>query len=253
LTETTLLEGTETAAADQTSESPVVESGPDSPQTDTSKELPGWVAGLKSEQKANEYFHKFSKVSEFAEEHLKLKEQMDKSVIMPDDEASQEALDEFYKKLGRPEKADKYDLPAKVEGFEVPKDFADSIRNTAFEMGLSQKQAKGLYEAQVKQYQTIANEITQAYKVAMEDGEKQLKGEWRADYNANLEVARRGYQSFADQGIKELLNSTGIGNHPEILKLFHRIGKQLSPDSSIPGDPPSPKKSPYVVNYKPMK
>lgn len=216
-------------------------------------EPPGWTAGLKTEQRGNEYFHKFGKVSEFAEEHLKLKEQLESSVRIPGDEASEEELTEFYQKLGRPESVEKYDLPSKVGDFKVPDEFKESISQTAFKLGLSAKQAKGFYEAQVEQYKQIAQKSGEDYRMALQDGEKALKKEWRTDYNANLDLAKRGYKEFVDKDVAELINVAGIGNHPAVLKLFHRIGQKLTADRQVAGEAPAKGKGEYVVSYKPMK
>jgi len=249
MTETTTLLETESVQSDPTPET--VES--QAPETTPVAEPPGWTAGLKSEQKSNEYFHKFSKVSEFAEEHLKMKERLEKSVAVPNDEASEEELNEFYQRLGRPEAPDKYDLPAKVGDFKVPDDFRSSISDVAFKLGLTAKQAKGFYEAQVQQYKEIAAKGAEEYKMALQDGEKALKKEWRTDYSANLDVAKRGYKEFVDKEVAELINVAGIGNHPALLKLFHRIGQKLTADRQVQGEPPAKGKSEFVVSYKSMK
>lgn len=224
----------------------------DGEQPQQEVKLPGWTAGLKAEQKANEYFSKFTKVSEFAEEHLKLKEQLDKSIKLPDDQASPEDRDEFYRKLGRPEKPEDYKLPTNIGKYTIPQQFAKEMQNMAFELGLTGQQAVGFYKAQVQKYHENMSQAVDRYRTEMVEGERALKKEWGKDFEVNLDVARRGYLSFADKDISKLLNDMGIANNPAVLKFFHRVGQKILGDKQVPGTAPTPAKSEYVVSYKPM-
>jgi hypothetical protein len=38
-------------------------------------------------------------------------------------------------------------------------------------------------------------------------------------------------------GLKELLNTTGLGNHPDVVRWAYRVGKALSEGSFVPGSP----------------
>jgi len=51
--------------------------------------------------------------------------------------------------------------------------------------------------------------------------------------------------------VEVLLNQTGMGNHPEMIRVFHRISKAVSEDSFVPGDmkPKEQKKSQADVMY----
>ena len=57
----------------------------------------------------------------------------------------------------------------------------------------------------------------------------------------NLAIAKTALDKFATPEFTKLLNDTGLGNHPEVLRVFVRAGKAISPDSVIPGKAaPSP-------------
>jgi len=62
------------------------------------------------------------------------------------------------------------------------------------------------------------------------------------------EGAMKGQQMTS---IEVLLNQTGMGNNPEMIRVFHRISKAVSEDSFVPGDmkPKEQKKSQADVMY----
>lgn len=53
----------------------------------------------------------------------------------------------------------------------------------------------------------------------------------------NLAVAKKAIDQFGSPELKDLLNSTGLGNHPEVVKLAWRIGKAISEDGFVRGQP----------------
>jgi hypothetical protein len=62
------------------------------------------------------------------------------------------------------------------------------------------------------------------------------------------EGAMKGHQMTK---VEVLLNQTGMGNHPEMIRVFHRISKAVSEDSFVPGDmkPKEQKKSHADIMY----
>jgi hypothetical protein len=50
----------------------------------------------------------------------------------------------------------------------------------------------------------------------------------------NLATAKQAMEALATPALKQLLESTLLGNHPEIIRLFVRAGKQLSEDRFVP-------------------
>lgn len=49
----------------------------------------------------------------------------------------------------------------------------------------------------------------------------------------NMEYAKRAVDKYATPGLKQILNETGLGNHPEMLRVFYRIGKAMKEDSVV--------------------
>jgi len=120
------------------------------------------------------------------------------------------------------------------------------------------KLPEGLSEADLKQVEEFAkanklsNEQAQAilerdlqlqngFKQQLESQIEQTKTEWitqseqdkeigGVNFKQNAEVARQALDRFATPELKELLNKTGLGNHPEMVRVFARFGKAMSDD-----------------------
>jgi hypothetical protein len=52
-------------------------------------------------------------------------------------------------------------------------------------------------------------------------------------FDENLAVAKKGLESFATPEFVEFLNTSGLGDHPEVLRTFLRIGKAIGEDNKI--------------------
>ena len=51
--------------------------------------------------------------------------------------------------------------------------------------------------------------------------------------NANLDIAKKSLEAFGSDSLKSLLQETGFGNHPEIIRFMYRAGKAISEDSYV--------------------
>ena len=51
--------------------------------------------------------------------------------------------------------------------------------------------------------------------------------------NENLNVAKQALDAFGTDAFKSLLQETGFGNHPEIIRFMYRAGKAISEDSYV--------------------
>ena len=140
-----------------------------------------------------------------------------------------EPMDDVYNALGRPEDHNDYQLgdfqPEQTENF----------RQFAHQLGLNNQQAETIYQA----YQQDIAERDQASQQQFEqfevDNLSTLQQEWGDEFNHNLEMARRAFMNFATPEAVKVIEETGMGNHPELLKVFARIGEVLAEDSVLPG------------------
>jgi len=140
-----------------------------------------------------------------------------------------ESMDGLYNQLGRPEQADGYDFGEDDEGI------LDNYKEFAHEVGLSQHQAESVLGA----YETIQEEEAENFQQSIKDLEVnstiELQREWGKNFDGNMDYAKRAYAQFASPQLSEILDDTGLGNHPEVIKAFSKIGQMLGEESLAVG------------------
>lgn len=136
--------------------------------------------------------------------------------------------------------AEKSTVPEKYEftppeGTELNPEVMGKFEGVAKELGLSQEAAQKVVDAvgpqmaaaQKAQLEAIRNEWTQSTRA-----DKELGGDKLAE---NLTVAKNAVETFGTPELRALLNDTGLGNHPEIIRAFYRVGQKISGSNVIPG------------------
>jgi len=87
--------------------------------------------------------------------------------------------------------------------------------------------APAIAERQQAALQAMTSEWAETSKADKEFGGEKL-GE-------NLAIAKTALDKFATPEFTKLLNDTGLGNHPEVLRVFYRAGKAISADTVVTG------------------
>lgn len=141
----------------------------------------------------------------------------DKSPDKPDD-----------KPAGAPEK---YELEM-PEGFTLDEQVLAEFDPVLRELNLDNAQASklaGLY-GKLKQSEAAAyGETVQEWgKQAAADPEIGGKA-----FTANVELARTALATHGSPELKGLLDSTGLGNHPEVIRFFARVGKTIPKEDGV--------------------
>ena len=68
-------------------------------------------------------------------------------------------------------------------------------------------------------------------------GAERLRQDWGADFDANLQRARSAAAAVADQALVAVLEETGLGNDPRILRAAARIGALLEQQQPVHAKP----------------
>ena len=87
------------------------------------------------------------------------------------------------------------------------------------------KVAPVIQERQAKELERVQAEWANESKSDSEFG-----GEALSD---NIGVAKTALDTFGTDALKSLLQETGFGNHPEIIRFMYRAGKAISEDSYV--------------------
>jgi hypothetical protein len=117
------------------------------------------------------------------------------------------------------------------EGIEVDKNTLEWFRTTATEQKLTPEQASKVVEGfaglQEKQRQALEVEPKDWERSLVEDPE--VGGQkWAESKQTALTAVKR----FASAGFVNLLNETGLGSHPDVVKTFIAIGRAIREDNN---------------------
>lgn len=128
---------------------------------------------------------------------------------------------------------------AMPEGVDLDKASADEFTTVAKELKLTQEQAQKVADVAAKQAQRQieAHANLVASWVEQVKTDKEIGGD---KLEENLGVARKALETFGTPELRDVLNATGFGNHPEIIKAFYKAGKAISEDTFVKGAPRGP-------------
>jgi hypothetical protein len=148
-------------------------------------------------------------------------------------EADKDAWGEVYSKLGRPKEASEYKFDSL--GDNINPDFIKGMSNAFHEAGLNQAQTEKILST-YKEFseslsQNIATERTQSVKAQ----ESNLKAEWGAAFDKNVNVARKAAHEFGLDAtmVTKLESALGLDKTMMLLK---DIGSKLGEDSFVAGN-----------------
>lgn len=142
-----------------------------------------------------------------------------------------EGEQEKKKPEGAPES---YEFKA-PEGTQFDDAVIGAFSEVAKELNLPQDQAQKVLDKmvpviaarQAEQFQAARTEWAEAAKT-----DKEFGGEKLAE---NLGTAKKALDALATPELRTLLEESGLGNHPEVIRVFYRAGKAISEDRFVAG------------------
>ena len=129
---------------------------------------------------------------------------------------------------------DKYEFKA-PDDTQLDDTVIDAFSEVAKELDMSQDAAQKMIDKvapvmqarQAEQIAAVRNEWAESSKSDKEFGGDKLE--------ENLATAKKAMDTFGTPELTELLNKSGLGNHPEIIRAFYRAGKTISEDTFVGG------------------
>lgn len=120
----------------------------------------------------------------------------------------------------------------------------EEIANFAKEQGFSNELANKIAQRE--------NALLSNFMDAQEKSHEKMVNDWAAEIEADKDFGREAFKDnvnnahkvinrFASEEFKEILNSSGYGNHPELFKTFAKIGKAMANDETVFGGNAAPK------------
>lgn len=133
------------------------------------------------------------------------------------------------------------------DGVEIDEAQIESFGEYAHDLGLSQDQFQKLIDFEMERAQQAQSQMAEAYTERVSGwaeatkADKELGGEV---LDENLGLAKRAMDAFASPELAKLIDTPstenpdglGLGNHPEVIRLFYRVGKAISESDLVTGD-----------------
>lgn len=122
-----------------------------------------------------------------------------------------------------------------AEGYEFDPRTLGAFSEVAKELGMPQesaqkildKMAPAMAEKEAARMDEIRNEWADAAKA-----DKEFGGDKLTD---SLASAKKALDAFGTPELKTLLNQSGLGNHPDVIRFMVRAGKAISEDGFVSG------------------
>lgn len=142
-----------------------------------------------------------------------------------------------------------YDFTA-PDGKSFDSETIAAFSEVAKELNLSQDAAQKVLDKMAPAMEAKMTRAMDAARVQWETeakSDKEFGGEQIAQ---NVALAKKALDEFGTPELRTLLNETGLGNHPEIIRAFYRAGKAISEDRFVGGKAPAKgAKDPAAVLY----
>lgn len=152
-------------------------------------------------------------------------------VVKPSKHATPEDWQKFYKEIGVPDEKD-YKLEFSEEekkSIAIDEKFGEFFTKAAAKAQLMPNQAKNILAESVKFIKQAETEQAQAKKLEMQKQLDGLKTEWGAAFDIKANQAHQAFLHFGKDipGFKEWFDSSGVGNNPQMIKMFAAVAETL--------------------------
>lgn len=144
---------------------------------------------------------------------------------------------ESDKPAEKPAVPEKYEFKA-PEGVRLDDSVVAGFSEAAKRLNLSQDDAQSLINELSPK---IAESQKQAQEIAMSKAREEWANTSKVDkefggdnFNKNISVAKKAIDAFATDEMKQLLEQSGLGSHPEVIRTFFRMGQKISEDGHVP-------------------
>lgn len=195
-----------------------------------------WKDYLPEDLKKTELVANSKNIVDFAGQAINAQKMIGSRIPLPKDTDDENAWNEVYNKLGRPNAPEGYKIERPQDSkYEYNEALEKQFLAEAHKAGLNNKQANALAKWQMEKYAADKAADEQAIASATE----QLKREWGNKYDERISGMQRiiGEYEGTYPGLIAAIDTAGIGNNPAFIKFFHDIVEGLI-EGNAPGGTP---------------
>ena len=215
-------------------------------QTDQTATIDGFIANHDDPA-----INRYKTFDDFVTGHKELENKLG-TVIQPlAEDATNEQKKAYREKVGCPDTVGGYEIakPTLPEGMAFDDELIKNVTQYAHDNHVPKGVFEGLAKLVIERQMTTSKQMMKAAAKAQTEAqaekdkaittaENELKGEWGADYDKNLEMANRFYDLPGDDATNktftELIAEKGLNSHPAVVKFFREAYKLVKEDE-IPG------------------
>lgn len=194
-----------------------------------------FIGTLPEDLRADPSLTSFKDVGSLAKSYVAANKMLGSRIPVPDSKADPKLWDEVYNKLGRPETADKYALPQDVklpEGITLNPEQFKKTQERFHKMGLSTKQAEDVMRLHAEAI-SEGHASQQAKQVESQKlAQAELTEMFGDKLQAKVELAQAVIKKFGDDKLIEYLNTSGLGNNPQLIAMLAKAGEGLIEDTA---------------------
>jgi len=130
-----------------------------------------------------------------------------------------------------PEEYGTFELP---DNFDMNEETLGDYHTFAKENNFTQEQAQRGVDMVAQMKQAEMTQWVEQQKSWVDDAKSDA--EYGGDkFEQNIAVAVKARDSFGTSEFNEMLDTSGLGNHPEMIRFLNRVGKAISEDSVVVG------------------
>lgn len=195
-----------------------------------------WRADLPEDIRADPNVSKYETKEGFFKAHLNLVKMIGSDKVVIPKEGDEAGWNAFHKAAGRPDAPDGYGFkaPEKMpDGMTYSPELDQKFATEAHKLGLSTKQAQGLREWQMNVLAEGGKQAAGEFEASRATQETQLRTEWGRAYDQKLATAKAAVKEYAGDEFVALLETTGMGNHPALVKAFAAVGEKTMGDTQL--------------------
>jgi len=196
-----------------------------------------WLSSLDETYQQDPLINKFASANELAKSHISAQRMIgaDK-VVIPGQSATPDEWRAVYQKLGAPQDPANYELE-QTDVFDETS--FDAFKNKAYELGLSNQQAKeiaGLYADQVNTGRQVLEQRAEEVRFS---GEQELRQQFGDHFDQRLEMARSASQTVMNENDLKIFSEVQLadgrllGDHPAIVRAFTKVAELLGEDNLV--------------------
>ena len=195
-----------------------------------------WKDSISEDFRNDPSIEKFTEIDALAKSYINATKMIGQDkIIIPTKNSGQEAWDEAYAKLGRPESPEKYTFDVKSDVVNMDEAAIKSFAEQSHKLGLNNKQAEGILDFYKNNMEGTAQQAKIDTETAQSQAEQELRQEWGRDFDGKVKQAGALAKANINPEVLDmtLSNGTRLGDHPEIIKGFAKIANMMSEDKIV--------------------